>query len=157
MLRLSVANAGRGKAENVEVIADSLQRRLPDGSYEQVTTFMRMNLTWSHTGRVFREAISPQTAKDCDLAHILKPSQRPQFPAEDDPHLQRGKAILHFHTEVKPANLSYLCPPGDYRLHITLAAANAAPVRQILTINLTGQWYDDESDMFKDGVRANLL
>jgi hypothetical protein len=157
MLRLSIANSGRGKAENVEVIAENLERKLPDGSYEQVTTFMRMNLTWSHTGRVFRDAISPQTAKDCDVAHIVKPSQRHQFPGEDDPHFEHGKAILYFYTEVRPTNLSYLCPPGDYRLHITLAAANAPPVRQILTINVTGRWYDDENDMFKDGVRAALV
>ncbi len=124
--RLRVSNSGNHKAESVEIFASELLRFQADGSYDTVDTFLPMNLVWSHYRTIFLPAISPGTYKHCDIGHIVDPEHRSSILTEekDWPNVDRAKAIFSFDTAVQPFTLSYLIPPGRYRLSIIVAASN---------------------------------
>ena len=46
---------------------------------------------------------------------------------------------------------------GTYRLELSIAGVNALPKTKTLEITVTGDWYDDQQEMFRDGVRIRLL
>lgn len=143
--RLEVRNAGRRRAEWVEVFAAKLKRKQADGTFSRVDTFLPMNLLWSHYRQVvFLPAISPKTYKHCDLAHIIDPKEREGFREEHNTwaNVSTEKTVLSFDTAVKPHTQSYLVTAGTYLLNIVVAAANAEPVEETLEITLTGDWYD---------------
>lgn len=157
--RLRVTNSGSQKAESVEVFAAELSERQPNGTFEVVKSFLPMNLVWSHVKWVFFPAISRGIYKHCDLAYIIEPRKRKAFPFEDKhwPNIPPEKTVLSFDTAVKPNTLSHLVPLGVYRLVILVAAANAKSVRKTLEISLSGDWYDDERTMLKEGISIRLL
>jgi hypothetical protein len=157
--RLKVKNSGNQKAESVEVFAAELSRRLADGTFKAVTSFLPMNLVWADIHTLFYPAISPHTYKHCDLAHIINPEMRIDVPLEDNtwPNVSSEKTILSFDTFVKPYTKNNLVCPGTYRLKLTVAAANSQPVNNTLEFNVTGDWYDDEQRMLEEGVGIRLL
>jgi len=157
--RLRVTNSGNQRAELVEVFAAELSKRQADGTFKAVDSFLPMNLVWSHYHQVLFPAVSPEMYRHCDLAHVIHPQKRGQFPAEDNrwPNIPPEKTVLSLDTAVKPHTLSHLLPFGTYRLVVLIAAANAKPVKKILEISLTGDWYDDERKMLGEGIGIRLL
>ena len=157
--RLRIENSGNHKAESVEVFATELSRRQADGLFKVVDSFLPMNLAWSHVHWIFFPAISPDTYKHCDLAHIINPQMRSAIQLEDStwPNISPEKTILSFDTIVKPYTKNFLVPPGTYRLVISVAAANSKPVNKTLEITLTGDWYDDEQKMLGEGIGIRML
>ena len=157
--RLRVANAGNQRAESVEVFATELSRRLADGTFKVVDSFLPMNLGWAHGHALFFPAISPGTYKHCDLAHVINPQLRKLSAWEDDawPNVPPDKTILSFDTIVRPYTKPYLVCPGTYRLVLTIAAANSQAISRTLEITLTGDWYDDERKMLGEGIGIKLL
>jgi hypothetical protein len=156
--RLKVRNLGRRRAESVEVFAAKLERKQADGTFSKVDSFLPMNLLWSYHRQVFLPAISPKTYKHCDLAHIIDPSERENFPGEHKtwPNVSSEKTVLSFDTASKPYVQSYLVPAGIYLLNIVIAAANAEPVEETLEITLTGDWYDNEQEMLSQGIGIRI-
>jgi hypothetical protein len=155
-LRIWVENMGGIRAEDVQVFVAKLLRRHADGSFKVEEQFLPMNLRWAHSQRakgpeIFAEGISPQMGKHCDLGHILQPAfrQNLQQTLSDVPEDQ---TILELDLEVAPNTMSHMIRPGVYRLELKIAAANARPVTKTLEINLTGQWFDEETKMFSDGI-----
>ncbi len=157
--RFRVTNIGNHKAEQVEAFAAELLKQQADGTFRLVDSFLPMNLVWSHYGEVFIPAISPGMYRHCDLAHVLHPEQRHQLEAENNswPNVSTDRTILSFDTIVRPYTLTSLVPPGTYRLILLIAAANATPLKEILEIRLTGDWYDDEYAMLSEGVGIRML
>jgi hypothetical protein len=58
--------------------------------------------------------------------------------------------------EVKPGSQGHLVKPGTYQLELRIAAANARPVIKQLEFTCTGKWFDDETDMFREGIGLNI-
>jgi hypothetical protein len=160
-LRLRVTNSGNEKAESVEVFAAQLLKQQADGTFKEVDWFLPMNLIWSHfkPPEIFLPAISPDTYKQCDLAHILEPKGRQTVSGEHKtwPNIHPDKTILSLDTVVKPFTDSHLLPFGTYHLTIIVAASNATAVEKKLEITLTGDWYDDEQEMLGQGIGIRLL
>jgi hypothetical protein len=157
--RIRVANIGNQKAEDVEVIATQLSRRLADGTFKPVDSFLPMNLVWSFTSSAIYPAVSPGIYKNCDLFHIVNPTDRKKIPPEDQTweNVKREEAILSFNTIVKPYTKNYLVCSGAYQLILTVGASNAKPIRKTLEIVVIGKWFDDEKKMLGEGVGIKLL
>jgi hypothetical protein len=155
--RLWVSNIGNHRAEKIQVFVSKLLRRHADGSFVEDNSFLPMNLRWSHSQlssngpEIFADGISPQMGKHCDFGHIIDPSKRVMF-GHDLPAVTAGKTILAMDLEMAPATLSHLIPPGVYRFELKLASSNSEPITKIIEITLTGNWFQDESKMFSDGV-----
>ena len=161
VFRLWVTNQGTfDRAENVQVFADSLEKLSVDSkTYVPITEFLPMNLVWSNTnGKTFLEAISAHgMGKHCDLGHILNPDAYQGIDDIEKPKVLTGKAVFMLEVEFKHFNKTYLLEPGTYRLHIIIVGQNALPESKIVEISFTGDWYEDQDKMFRDGIRINIL
>lgn len=161
LLRFRVTNNGNAKAESVEVFASNLSKQHADGSFKKVTSFLPMNLQWDNHPDIFMPMISPGMYKHCKLAHIIDPSRRGHFSklgeAGHRPAVSSDETVLSFDTVRKTYALSHLQPPGLYRLTVLIAASNARPVARHLEINLTGKWFDDDSEMLEKGVGVRVV
>jgi hypothetical protein len=155
--RIWVENKGNLRAERVQVYASSLLRKHADGSYKRVKNFLPMNLKWSHSKQrpegpeIFAEGISPFMGKHCDLGHIVDPGVRKQT-NQTLPDFPEEETLFVLDLEVFPSTLSHLIPPGEYRIDLKIAAANAKPVTKTFELNITGEWYENENKMFADGI-----
>jgi hypothetical protein len=158
-LRLKVINNGNQKAESVEVFASNLLEEQGDDQWREVTSFLPMNLVWADNHLVFYPMLYPEMHRHCDLAHIMNPQNRIRLPQENKTWLgvPQNKTILSFDTHAHPSTLSYLHPPGKYRLVLAVGAANAKTIKKTLEITLDGSWYNDEDEMFGKGVSVLIL
>lgn len=154
--RLWIENKGKTRGEKVQVFAAELSKRIADGTFRPVDDFLPMNLRWSHTHEIFAEGISPPIGKHCDLGHITVPDALVEL-QEDHPDAPPGTTVLALDLEAKPNTKSHLVPSGTYRLTLRIAGANCSPVTMTLEITITGDWYDDQPRMFRDGVGIRML
>jgi len=145
--RLKVTNAGKGRAEQVQVYAAALDKQGADRLFSPVDTFLPMNLTWAHSRSsppdVFAAGISSQLGRHCDLGFVGQPA----------PGAECSMALT---VEAPPATDNNILHPGVYRLHLLIAAANASTIACTATINVTGKWFDDPQTMFRDGLAVSV-
>lgn len=155
--RIRVVNTGRDRAENAEVFIASVSKKVGDG-YEKVEQFLPMNLLWSHVERPFLEAISPGgMEKHCNFGYVIPPEDMPERVTSwlDVP---RDETIFTLALEVHPNTLSNMLTSGEYRIDILIAAANMKkPKKKTLEMNISGQWYGDESEMLSNGISFRML
>lgn len=158
--RLLVKNSGRTRAEHVQVFAEKLMRRGSDQSFKDVEGFLPMNLRWTHDqgppGRpeIFAHGISPEMGKHCELGHVLDPPLRVRIDGpENSPISKPDTTILCLALEVITSTTTHLIFPGEYRLQLRVAAANAKPITSMVEITNTGDWFTEENKMFTDGLR----
>ena len=151
-LRVSVQNDGKEAARSVEVYARSL-RAYRNGAWAEVRQFPPMNLIWSNLGRMYLPILAPnETRRYCDIAHIIKPSERVSFDGtEDAPKELKGldpsRVLLSFDLVARPNHRGHIVGPGIYKLQIEIGAENAKSVRTTLEIFVHGEWDENEDEM----------
>ena len=155
--RIWVENTGKVRAEKVQVFVSRLLKKSADGSFQEVKSFLPMNLKWSHsqpfqTPEIFADGISPGMGKHCDFFHIIEPAIRAQTGAPVPTGFNQNETILELDLEVSPATLSYLVTSGTYQFELKIAATNSKPISKIFEVTHTGQWFPDEPRMFTDGI-----
>jgi hypothetical protein len=94
--------------------------------------------------------------KHCALGHIVDPQFRKDL-GEDLPSVPAEKTILALDLEFLPSSRSHLVPPGTYRLELRVAAANSTPVTRILELTTTGEWFQNEDQMFTNGLGITVI
>ena len=157
--RLRIKNEGKTTAKSVEVFAASLV-----GDVDVKRKFIPMNLAWSHGTQLhpsekrlmYFPSIAPGMEKHCDLGHINHHTQRHKFNSSRlgiDP----TEVYFQFDLMTNPSSLSDIITKGEYLLTIVVAAMNAKPKEHKFKIWLSGKWCDNESDMFKLGIKIDLL
>jgi hypothetical protein len=156
-LRLWIENNGSTRAENVQVFAERLEK-LEGHKYVEQKRFLPMNLRWSHSGAigqgiVFNPGISPEMGAHADLAHIPHPSLEEQVAGRAVPGFKKGHSLLEFDLEVQPYQGGHLHGPGDYRLHLKVAASNCEPIKKVIGLKFSGVWHDSEETMFLESIR----
>jgi hypothetical protein len=160
--RLWVENRGKTRADRVQVFVAKLFRRAADGTFKEYTNFLPMNLRWSHVQapgggpEIYAEGISPQMGKHCDIGHIIDPANRAEC-GEDLPGVLPMSTLFALDLEVYPNTLSHLLAPGTYRLVLRVAAGNSLPMTKILELTVTGKWFDNERQMFQDGIGLRVV
>jgi hypothetical protein len=112
-----------------------------------------MNLKWANLGAIYFPRIAPEMGKHCDIAHITDPARR-HLLQEDRPALTLTpqQSSMAFDLMAAPNHRAHIVGPGEYQLGILIAADNVRPKRGLVTINLLGPWYTDETTMLRDGV-----
>jgi hypothetical protein len=159
-LRLWIKNTGNASARNVEVYARELLFRRADNTWTRVTTFMPMNLKWSHVSAVLYPIIAPEMGKHCDLGHIVDPARRaePEI-REENPTLKLNdqQTSLAFNVIVQPNDKGFIVGPGTYQLKVLIGAENARPVERTIEIFMSGMWYADETRMLRDEVGVKII
>ena len=59
--------------------------------------------------------------------------------------------------EFPSATRSHLLQPGVYRLELKIGAGNVAPIDKTVELSVTGNWFDEEEVMFRDGIGLRLV
>jgi len=157
-LRLWVQNAGKQRAEQVQVFVSRVYKLGVNKKPAQIENFLPMNLRWSN-GRdwnnpeVFAQGISSKPlGKHCDLCLISDP-------ANPNHRLKgyEGRCFAELVLEVYSVGNQHHLPPDEYIIVLILAAANADPVTVYVKLNLTGQWSDDLDVMFRDYLSVEIV
>ena len=156
--RFWVDNHGKTRAARVQVFATKLHRQVADGKFVEDKHFLPLNLRWSHSEdhpEVFAEGISPHMGKHCDLGRIIDPEKRADF--ADIEGFAKEKCLFELAVEFPSATRSHLLQPGVYRLGLKIAAGNVAPIDKTVELSVTGNWFDEEEVMFRDGIGLRLV
>jgi hypothetical protein len=152
-LRLWVENTGRRRADQVQVFLARVLKNQGGDSFTEVRNFLPMNLKWAHTEKVFAEGISPKMGMHVTLGHLENPSQRKLlFP--NDPIRDSNRTVLDLELEAKTAQGWHLLEPGDYKLVLRAAAANAGPTEKTISVSISGDWFETEDEMFTRGIKV---
>jgi hypothetical protein len=155
-LRLWVYNKGNLPATNVQVFASRLFQETISKEFIPVNNFLPMNLIWANTkNEIFRNRIAPKMGYHCDLGHIADPRLK-YIHRETIPDVAEDRTVLSLALEVLPFTLIHLLKPGNYKLELIIAADNCSPVKKVLKIMHSGNWFDDEKEMFQKGVALIL-
>jgi len=155
-LRIWIENRGNQRAEQVQVFVSKLWRKRADGTFGEERQFLPMNLLWAHIERPFLAGLSPKMGQHCDVGRVIHPSKASAV-GEKLPTVAEDKAILALDLEVKPNTKTHLLAPGEYQLELRIAASNARPVSKKVELSVTGEWFDDETRMFADGLGMRQL
>lgn len=162
-IRIRISNLGKRRADNVEVYAGRLARK-EGAEYVGQDWFLPMNLRWAHQESndltaVIYTGLSPRIERMCNVAQIVDPSfmsadcGAPQAPAG---FAYQQTCLLQLHTVVTSSNLSNFVFPGEYRLDLTVAAANAQSHSRSLYFTLDGTWTPDLQGMLAKGLQLRL-
>jgi hypothetical protein len=93
--------------------------------------------------------------KHCDLGRIIDPEKRADF--ADIEGFAKEKYLFELAVEFPSATRSHLLQPGVYRLELKIAAGNVAPIDKTVELSVTGNWFDEEEVMFRDGIGLRLV
>lgn len=159
--RLWVENNGSVRAENVQVFFSKLLKKYMDGKFIEEKQFLPMNFRWSNSPigqvEIFTDGISPKMGKHCDIGHIVDPSTPRSSALREILNFTGEKTLLEFDLEVFPSTYSNVISPGEYQLVLQIAAANAKPKEVKLSLNFTGEWFNDETQMYSKGIGIQII
>jgi hypothetical protein len=163
--RLRIRNDGNRPAQNVQVVAKSLQRYANNERWESVPSFLPLALVWSHTPLELRSkderaaTIKPFIAQKlfvhCDFGNVIPPNQL-HTTALNRPDLPELRSILRLDTWVTPNTLSNFLGPGKYRIEIFVAAENADPVISHVLVSNSGEWSEEERTMIEENLTVKV-
>jgi hypothetical protein len=154
-VRVRVENVGRTRAEKVQVYASSLARQGADGKFENIPSFLPLNMKWANLPSGWQGAIldgiSPKMAAFCDAVAICDPAN-PQWskPEGTPPNTTVGQLQLEAFIGQE------MLPPGTYKVELRIAAANVKPINKILIFKHTGSWLPDEVEMRRDCLGVSM-
>lgn len=159
-LRFWVNNSGRGEARRVEVYAHRLCREQKGGTFEEVHTFLPMNLKWSNMtdppAPIVSDVIGRDMGRHCDLGKLLNDQPRQKMPnviSQDE----TDEMCLVLALQAEPNSGNNRLPGGKYRLELRIAGANFSPIKRVIEIDFEANWYEDRLQMFSKGIRASVI
>ena len=155
-LRVAVKNKTpflrvKSRAISVEVFASKLLRKEQDNHFYPVQGFEPTNLIWSHSFMPSTD-ISPDMIRFCFIGRMIKPSARKEFPDFNKENLPKNKTCLRIDTHLARHTKGHIISAGTYRLELLIGAANTKAINLNFEIKMTGDWYDDEVEMFEKGL-----
>ena len=150
--RLAVTNRGRKRADDAEIYVAELSKKGDDGTFYRFQGFPPMDLMWSHVQRPF-QSIAPGMTRHCDLGHIDGPATGPEAMEFDLDHTATFVFDLEAPLHASGATLG----TGTYHAKVFLGAANMTSRKHVIEIVFTGEWIEEETEMFKHGIRITVL
>jgi len=116
-----------------------------------------MNLKWANLGgNIYFPIISPEMGKHCDVAHVADPANRAALGETPPAPYPANRTAMAFDLMAAPNHRGHIVGPGEYEMEVLVAAENARPLRKIVKLRLTGDWYADEQRMLRDGVGVTV-
>ena len=163
--RFRVLNNGSQNGEQLEVFASQLSKKEND-QFKKIDSFEPMRLCWSYINQPILDRLpaKTKTGRFCDLGYVVFPknrtnptyARRPPFFAENLDFNQSDRTLLHLRMEKMSDYKSYLLKEGTYTVVIEISGKNVEPIEKTLEIYISGEWFDDEKKMFKEGITAKV-
>lgn len=139
--RLWIFNEGHAPAEQVRVFVARVLRRDAQGGYRIVREFLPMNLLWTHIGGTEAPWLQSRMGQHCEFGRIFR----------------HAHEYFDLAVEVLPLTEWHRLQPGAYRVDLQVAAANCKPALSTVELVFSGQWSNDEAQMFREGVALTVF
>jgi len=139
-IRIRVTHVKGKSAEDVEIMATNFWKINTSGSREKISSFLPMNLKWSHFQPSRTNIRVPKGLfRHCDLGSIR-------------PGANESLCILLIDTMVQPNPVSgniypNIILPGKYEFELMLTGSNTKVLKQCWQLEFQNRWSDDENDM----------
>jgi len=161
---LRVENSGRMRADQVEVFVSQIHKEDECGQWAPLQSFLPQRLLWSFERTPYLASLAPGTFAHCTLGHVLHPSARSEIAGEDPNQLEfwgthvvtEDETVLSLDVQFRSNNLSYLLVPGKYKLTVLLASSQTKALAAYVVVDLSGSWFDEEGEMFEEGVTIEV-
>ncbi|MFC2079522.1 hypothetical protein ACFLSZ_06050 [Candidatus Bipolaricaulota bacterium] len=161
---LRVENAGRLRAEQVEVFVSEILREEALGKWVPLKNFLPQRLLWSFERTPYLASLAPGTFAHCTLGHVLHPSGRQEASGEDPNQtdfwgkhvVTENETVFSLDVQFRSNNLSYLLIPGKYRLRVLLASSQTKALTAEILVDLSGNWFDEEDQMLNKGITIEV-
>ena len=153
--RLEIYNEGNVSAKDVEVIVTEVRKKHNYKYFKRMPIGTPYNLTWTHKmDSPYLSVLSPGTKRHITLGHILEPNQRQNYPAENPRFTyDLKKTLFHLDFFTKSTTREYLLPHDEYQVDIQIVASNLKkPAEYTVKLNLTGEWFESEQEMYAKGI-----
>ena len=155
-IRFKVSNTGNEVAKNVEVFLKSVKNSLGD-----IIPVSPGNLQWSSLilkgdrfePRMYWDYLSQGTHQYCNLGEITHPLHIPKEDMSLIPLEERKYSTLNLSLYWRSIDGSFKLPRGKYILEIVVGSSNAKPININFEIEHSGEWYENEVDMFNKGLK----
>lgn len=150
--RFVVKNIGKEQAENCEVVLKKIAKENNRGSFVEFKNYTPVNLKWSGVRNPRKKIIQSGRGIYYDLGRIHHPSYNYQsiYVGVTEAEQRTNK----FAIELPQSELYYsqwdCLIPGKYRLEVVVYSKNATNVTQTFNITWSGNWQNNEEDMFKE-------
>jgi hypothetical protein len=154
-VRAKVENAGAVRAEKVQVYASKLAKFGVNGTFDNIPTFLPLNMRWANypedaKGAIL-DGISPGMGALCDIVALCDPANPyRRVPRGMPPDTTVGELQLEAVTD------EALLAPGRYQLTLKIAAANAKPIDKTIEFSHTGTWLTND-DLMRQNHLSVLL
>jgi hypothetical protein len=150
--RFLVENFGKTQAEECEVLLEKIFKENGAGNLMEFDNFTPVNLKWSGIRNPIERTIQPSREVYCDLGRLQHPNH---------PYLSKFSKITS--NEQKMNKFAFELPdvyysqwdclvPGKYKLIVSAYSKNANKVTREFHVFWTGEWRDEDKDMFRELV-----
>lgn len=139
------------RAERVEVFALKLLKKQTDGTFQSVQDFEPRNLIWSHSFQPLTD-ISPEMERYCFIGRIINPEARHNFPDFDMENYNMNETCLRLDIDIARHTKEHIIPHGIYKIECLIGSANTKAIKKTFELSISGEWFDDELNMYERGL-----
>jgi hypothetical protein len=141
-VRTRIINQGSNVAKNVQVMIDNMYQVKETGEKQKLSTFLPINLKWSHYGVIELSSLLPKFYRHCDIGKFVNVSNR---------------AYFIFDTAVQPnpvqgGKIPNLLEPGKYEFDLILGGENTPRHSKHFELWFDGSFAVTEEIMFGQHV-----
>lgn len=150
--RFIVENAGKTQAEDCEVFLEKIYKEDSAGKMVEIKNFSPVNLKWSGIRDPFKRLIQPGKEMYCDIGRIQHPDHI--YKSTYRNISERDQKANKFIFELPERYYSQwdCLAPGKYELIVSVYSKNAEKVTRQFSLSWTGNWKDEESNIFNELV-----
>jgi hypothetical protein len=131
--------------ENIECLGDS------DGTFKRIKEFLPMNLIWAYfKNEIYYPRLSPRSSRHCGFAHIVDPGKLHMDVSEHIMQKHPNKLVMILDVFFKSNMGSYIFEPGEYRINLSVSAADALKKQYALELGFYSGWTDNEDLMLSN-------
>ncbi|MEO7034600.1 MAG: hypothetical protein ABI548_11885 [Polyangiaceae bacterium] len=141
---LYVKNVGKGRANQVQVIAEGLWSRPHENGPFREAALLPMPLRWAFENEPFgtektliANGIAPGTGQHCRIGVLTFLDQQ---------------ARLSMNLAMRGDGVTVHVEPAHYQLKLRIAAANAEAVVRYLEFRVTGKWSQDDNELYATAI-----
>jgi hypothetical protein len=155
-IRVRAKNCGKVGAQDVEVSVVEVRRKGADQVFQPMAMSTPWNLTWKDISTVLSR-LPVGSERHVDIGHVVDPHMRNQILGEDRQGSNPDATLFCLSFAVKSNTGEYLLNPGEYEIDFRVFAANAKASRVFtFCLNHTGQWFEDEAQMYREGLGLSV-
>ncbi len=156
-IRARVENMGKVGATDIEVTVTEVRSRGADHKFHAIQMGTPWDLTWAHLPSEVLSRLPVGGQRHIDIGHVVDPHKRSLMLGEDRPDSNHAATLFCLAFFVKSNTGEYLLDPGEYEIDFRVFAGNAKPsVTFTFHLNHTGQWFEDETQMYTAGLGLSV-